>query len=175
MSRSFLPLISMASLLVACTGAVAPSSGDATCSTGGGPASLGSITFEVVASTGYACDGDGHGWLQISAASGGTSTPIANNEPYTPVDCCTCTGVTFPLGTYCMPVSTTGVTTPWDGTYWQPGTCGPSATACYFHVAAPAGSYVANMCTSTVELAPIGCTSVPFDYPGSSPVVGTVM
>jgi hypothetical protein len=122
-----------------------------------------------------ACEGDGKSWLQISAASGGTLTPIRNVEPYQPVDCGTCQAVPYQIGLFCQSLTAAGVTTAWDGSVYQPGTCGPSATACYSVVQAPAGSYVANMCSSTSMGMTMGCVAVPFDYPGPSPVVGTVM
>jgi hypothetical protein len=81
----------------------------------------------------------------------------------------------------------------WDGTYAQPGTCGPSALACQTPRCAPPGDYVAHMCafaeapdaattggtgsqgcTATVSVPT--CVDVPFTWPpsGDAAVRGTI-
>lgn len=66
-------------------------------------------------------------------------------------------------------------------------TCGNNL-ACYQPGFAPAGRYVAKMCATPGNLktadggfpstctatGPIECVDVPFDFPGPSPVVGTL-
>jgi hypothetical protein len=81
----------------------------------------------------------------------------------------------------------------WDGTYAQPGTCGPSAMDCQTPRCAPPGDYVAHMCAyaEVPDAAPAGgtgsqpctatvsvptCVDVPFTWPpsGDAAVRGTL-
>ena len=75
----------------------------------------------------------------------------------------------------------------WDGSIYPTSTCGNNVS-CYQPGFAPAGHYVAKMCatpgtlktaangiTSTcTATGPVECVDVPFDFPGASPVVGTL-
>jgi len=98
---------------------------------------------------------------------------------------------------YCAPSAVIGdagsTRLTWDGTYAQPGTCGPSAIACQTPRCAPPGDYVAHMCAyaevpdaaTTGGTASQGCTAtasaptcidVPFTWPpsGDAAVRGTI-
>ena len=69
----------------------------------------------------------------------------------------------------------------------MPSTCG-NHVSCLEAAFAPAGHYVARMCATPGDLrtadggfeptctatGPIECVDVPFDFPGPSPVVGTL-
>jgi hypothetical protein len=84
-----------------------------------------------------------------------------------------------------VPVETGDLT--WDGSSYAGSMCGNNM-ACYQPAFAPAGHYVAHMCATPGNLTtadggfPSTCTAtgsqecvdVPFDYPGPSPVVGTL-
>ena len=75
----------------------------------------------------------------------------------------------------------------WDGASATASTCGNNV-ACYQPAFAPAGRYVARMCatpgtlmTADADLfstcaatGSLECVDVPFDFPGPSPVVGTL-
>ena len=75
----------------------------------------------------------------------------------------------------------------WDGSSYATSTCGNKMT-CYQPIIAPAGHYVAKMCatpgnittvdggfpTTCTATGPDECIDVPFDFPGPSPVVGTL-
>jgi hypothetical protein len=88
----------------------------------------------------------------------------------------------FPQG---YPVETLDV--PWDGATHSTSTCGNNVS-CYQPGFAPAGHYVARMCATPGNLTPadgsvrstctatgpVECVDVPFDFPGPSPVVGTL-
>jgi hypothetical protein len=43
------------------------------------------------------------------------------------------------------------VTTTWNGTYWQPGTCGPHALQCFSLVQAIPGLYLADLCAELLR------------------------
>jgi hypothetical protein len=76
---------------------------------------------------------------------------------------------------------------PWDGSSYGTSTCG-NKMACYVPEVAPAGHYVARMCATPGNLTtadggfpstctatgPVECVDVPFDFPGPSPIVGTL-
>lgn len=75
----------------------------------------------------------------------------------------------------------------WDGLSYTGSTCG-NGMGCYQPGFAPAGHYVARMCATPGNLTTadggfpttcgatglIECVDVPFDFPGASPVVGTL-
>jgi len=79
----------------------------------------------------------------------------------------------------------TGPTMQWDGTIYPVSSCG-MGTTCYDQLHAAPGHYVVRMCATPGTLSspdagfqstctasgPIQCVDVPFDYPGTSPVVG---
>jgi hypothetical protein len=75
----------------------------------------------------------------------------------------------------------------WDGTYYTMSTCGTNV-GCYQKNTVPAGKYIARMCgtpgkldnpdagfqANCVASGPQVCVDVPFEYPGSTPVVGNL-
>jgi hypothetical protein len=77
---------------------------------------------------------------------------------------------------------------PWDGTSITGSTCG-NHVGCYQSGFAPSGHYVARMCATPGNLTtadggfpstctatgPAECVDVPFDFPGPSPVIGTLL
>jgi hypothetical protein len=109
--------------------------------------------------------------------------------------CSACQAIACP--TYCASSAVIGdagsTRLTWDGTYGQPGTCGPSAMACQTPRCAPPGAYVAHMCAyaeapdaaTTGGTGSQGCTAtasvptcvdVPFTWPpsGDAAVRGTI-
>jgi hypothetical protein len=77
-----------------------------------------------------------------------------------------------------------GESTEWDGTVWQPGTCGAQMSCLGPKCAAP-GRYVAKMCAShsvpdggpLMQCSPtpvLTCVDVPFDYPTTAVVEGKI-
>jgi hypothetical protein len=84
-----------------------------------------------------------------------------------------------------MVVKTTEL--PWDGSSYTTSTCG-NQMSCYQPGFAPPGHYVAKMCATPGKVTtadggfpstctatgPIECVDVPFDFPGPTPVVGTL-
>jgi hypothetical protein len=147
---------------------------------------LGSVAFHLNVAPGWlvATAGLGCSWLSLSCASSG-SLPLSVPD-IAPVDCRDCASSLpqFPIG--CPVPSPTGDSGPstfdqgWNGVYYTGGpVCGstPDLRPCATPLCAPAGRYVASMCGC--RLADSGpcintCTEVPFDYPSSRTVVGTL-
>jgi len=88
----------------------------------------------------------------------------------------------------CVPpqhVKPEGETFTWDGTMWEQSKCGPQMFACVNQVCSvPPGRYTARMCANratgdggtgfcTSDPTPT-CVDVPFDYPTSATVEGTL-
>jgi hypothetical protein len=123
--------------------------------------------------------------LAITCPSG-TLLPMQTSETDSLIDCNTCTGGLsaglegwdMVLGQDGGPSSVEGW---WDGTYYASGTCGPSASACMSYQCAPPGRYVALMraCPLASPDSPcegnVQCAQVPFDYPTSATVVGSLV
>lgn len=92
--------------------------------------------------------------------------------------CATCTGAPVGVGSGCGAIPSAGVTASWDGFAITGGaaTCG-GGTACLASEFMPAGDYVVTMCSGCVEQSPdagVQCVSVPFQYPSSAEIVGTL-
>jgi hypothetical protein len=157
---------------------------------GGSP---GSVTLRLVIPAGRSfCD--------QSSTCGGTSHITILNNAGQPVgisipSCSTicsaaCTPVPCPL-IACIQEGVAVKTTElqWDGSSYSTSTCGNRMT-CYQPGFAPAGHYVARMCATPGNIAngdggvpslpvctasgPVECVDVPFDFPGPSPIVGTL-
>jgi hypothetical protein len=84
-----------------------------------------------------------------------------------------------------QPMKSDGETLEWDGTTWDPGTCGAPAMMCRTHQCVAPGHYIAKMCASraTPDAGALGqcspnptltCVDVPFDYPTTNVVEGKV-
>jgi hypothetical protein len=122
-----------------------------------------------------------------------TILPMGSNVPLSVTRGCTttcaqCQPIACGAGA-CIPpqhVKPEGETFMWDGTLWETSKCGPMNFACVDQVCSvPAGKYVARMCayhatgdggSGTIcmfDPTPV-CTDVPFDYPTSAPVEGTL-
>jgi hypothetical protein len=131
------------------------------------------------------CDRCGSGSLITILDDAGHA--VETNIPFCSTTCSTC------APTLCPPIVCAAQAVPaendftWDGTSVTPATCGNNV-ACYQPGHAPAGHYVARMCATpgTITTADGGfpstctatgsieCVDVPFDFPGPSPVVGTL-
>jgi hypothetical protein len=66
----------------------------------------------------------------------------------------------------------------WNGAYLAPGTCS-GTTHCLDWRCAPRGHYQAKLCAcasldSSGNCTQLACVTVPFDYPSSARVIGTV-
>src|SRR5579863_3484935 len=149
-----------------------------------GPAST-SVTLRLVLAAGQSFCDDGCGGGPIIAVLDKTGQTIITNGPFCHVSCSPC-GVAPPC--YAKPCSALPATHnfTWDGTSAEPSTCGDQV-ACVLPEVAPPGHYVARMCATPGNLTsaaglpptctatgPTECDYVPFDFPGPSPVVGTL-
>jgi hypothetical protein len=129
-----------------------------------------------------ACTSPGH--FQILTAAG---QPIAFDPPPCPTLCSpNCQSSLCPL--LCIAphgMMFTGTQLDWDGSYYTTSTCGMNV-ACYQKQQAASGRYIVRMCgtpgtvdspdagfqANCVASGPRVCVDVPFDYPGTTPVVG---
>lgn len=158
--------------------------------------SLGSVTFHLQAPAGapaytylnsFGDPGDGFWWYAVAAADG---TPLQIFLPANAATTCgTCQNVLYPDGFSCSTLTTDGVDALWKGTAivgrsscpWSDGSVA-STISCSTLECMPAGRYVATMCAYTSTSACVSdprdgqgtCVSVPFDYPTTSVVVGTL-
>ena len=157
--------------------------------------SAGSVTFRLQASAAdggrfyarsLADPGDGIWWYSVAKADG---TPLqifleqANS-------CNDCREAIVPIGYGCSPLPDGGVTGGWDGIAVTGfGTCldssepgqGALSISCDETTCMPPGRYIVTMCVGCADarLRPADggsspCVSVPFDYPTSTEVVGTI-
>ena len=147
------------------------------------PAGAGAHTFI----ESFGDPGDGYWWYSVSTAD---ATPLQIFLPSSATTTCSaCQSVLYPSGFSCSSLPAGGVDARWDGTAIAgQSSClsseGSSATrlSCSTRQCVPAGHYNATMCAFTSAQScgrdPIGdhgtCVSVPFDYPTTSVVVGTL-
>jgi hypothetical protein len=123
------------------------------------------------------------GWLTIKSEDG---MPI-DEAGWCQVDCSGCTNRLCPPVVECPNTAfpAAGLTQTWDGTHYDPGTCG-SNVACRARTCANSGSHwIATMCAypgvvsdggvACLSTGPAHCVDVPFDYPSPAPVVGTLL
>jgi hypothetical protein len=144
------------------------------------------VTFQFKAPGGGTwCLGQGCStqWLSIRDSSG-KSLVLSN---YCSSTCEACQMVGCPaICAMPQPMPAAGTTTTWNGAVFSSGTCGSNAMSCLDKRCAPAGKYVAVMCAAAVsseagdllcantfDVKPT-CVEVPFDYPSSASVVGTI-
>jgi hypothetical protein len=146
----------------------------------------GSVTLRLVLPSGQSfCDRCG-GITHITIL-GGVGQTLETGVPSCSTTCSSCAPTLCPA-VACLPraLPTTNDFT-WDGTSNTGSTCGAHVT-CFQPGAAPAGRYVARMCatpgvatpadggfvSTCTPSGPIQCIDVAFDFPGPSPVVGTL-
>jgi hypothetical protein len=83
-----------------------------------------------------------------------------------------------PIGQGCSPLPAAGVTATWDGRAAAGGTSTCLGdTTCLTTAYRPAGDYVVTMCTGCPDVpedAATKCVSIPFAYPTTSEIVGTL-
>jgi len=158
--------------------------------------SLGSVTFHLQAPLGapaytyarsFGDPGDGFWWYSVATADG---TPLQIFLPTQAATTCgACQQALLPIGFACSALPAEGIDGRWNGTAiagqsscsWS-GSSPPSPIACSVLECMPAGRYVATMCAYTSSLECSNgpgddrgtCVSVPFDYPTTSVVVGTL-
>jgi hypothetical protein len=163
-----------------------------TCPTACAP--LGTVQFRLyapVADAGpysaltYFWASDAVSWFSVSTGAGDplqVLPPTSDDGPgldWAP-SCSACQSLLIAAGQTATPIGDGGVSATWNGTsYSLTSTCnepGSGQVPCGDVLCAPAGSYVVKMCAS-----PPGnsgdsdlCTSVPFDFPGTPVVVGTL-
>jgi hypothetical protein len=152
-----------------------------------GPCSAGDVTFRMMAPagneaafcTGISC---GASFLIVTDPNGHT-LDVGGGCVTT---CDVCQPIACAGGGACAaprPMTAQGEELAWDGSYFVSSTCG-SGFACTDHQCAAPGTYKATMCASP-NLAPDAstsfycaagqmavCTTVSFDYPGTSLVTG---
>ena len=152
-------------------------------STGGtcaGPSAVFTMTAKGSFCIGHACQPT---WLTILAPDG---TELGLD--YTcGTDCATCISRPCPPGPCAIPfpVPAGGETTTWNGLYFtnETRTCNGASTTCYQARCAAPGRYTARMCgyarqdeggpeCTTADTAT--CTDVPFDWPPTASVSGTI-
>jgi hypothetical protein len=131
-------------------------------------------------------------WLTILDASGrGLPTDFlavgCPSEPQAPscVDCMGCIDLgpawcACPIGFFITPLGAAGAVQGWDGIAYTASSCGVPSMACTTLATVPAGDYAAQMCACPGASPgnPYGwctvCVTVPFHYPSSATVVGTL-
>jgi hypothetical protein len=195
----FVLVLCASALLAACGGTTTASGGGVlddsgaggSTGTGGTACVTATVTFGIDRAAGTSdawCLGAPQGcsaeWLTVKDSSG-SGLARANNCG-TP--CATCTPMGCPA--YCaMPseLKVGGATTTWEGQIFVAGTCGASMSCQSPSCAAP-GRYTAVMCAfpnpspdgglglscATGAAAAQTCVEVPFDYPGTATVSGTL-
>jgi hypothetical protein len=150
----------------------------------GGPGiSLGTVTFRMTAAANassytYASSdgdpGDGIWWYSVTTADGGY---VMIFVPGAGTTCDTCNNMGIPVGYSCYTLPDAGITATWDGiSYPGSSTCG-GGTQCAIRKYVSEGEYVVHMCAGcdfTVTDAGPDCVNVPFHYPTSAEIVGTL-
>ncbi|MGA7121165.1 MAG: hypothetical protein WBY94_13760 [Polyangiaceae bacterium] len=116
-------------------------------------------------------------WLSVFCPSG-EQVYLAPTEGTTSRDCAACSAtwsLTTQLSTW--PLPPTDQTQTWDGTFFEPGTCGSQSLACVSPKCAPPGPYVAKVCAcDAADQMVTGCkkptcVDVPFNYPADGLVI----
>jgi hypothetical protein len=153
-------------------------------------ASQGSATLRLKLAPGSAycddgCPPTGHIGLGSVSAPKGSMTIV---PPCGSVFCDTCLANQCP-GSPCGPRTVQdNEELTWDGTYYEASRCGPQAMGCWRKTFAAAGQYIAIMCATPgtisqpdgggllvcTKTGDLQCVEVPFTFPSSTPVVGTL-
>jgi hypothetical protein len=126
--------------------------------------------------------GDGAWWYSLADADGGSLSIFPTEQT-----CGACVPAIIAIGAACGPLSEAGARATWDGTIvtgtssctWSPGGAEPpESISCNTTRCAQPGRYVVKMCAQKTapcfSAPPDTCIDVPFDYPPSSDVVGTL-
>lgn len=126
--------------------------------------------------------GDGVWWYSLAQADGG---PLSIFPSETTCDACGLTAIA--VGAACGALPDGGATATWDGALvtgnsmcsWSPGGGEPAESiSCNTTECAPPGRYIVTMCATKNVACPTPngnvCIDVPFDYPTTSDVVGTL-
>jgi hypothetical protein len=139
---------------------------------------------ELLTGTTQDTDSPNMNWITLFTEDGGAQIDMlpASSAPGTGTDCATCSGAGYsiPIGAFWGPLGDAGVSQTWNGTVYAGSTCGATASACVAEESAQAGRYQARMCACPAAELQAGfcvssvCTSVPFDYPGTTTVAGTL-
>jgi hypothetical protein len=149
---------------------------------GGQPSACATVQFALTAPAGWTygqsqdSNSSSINWLTIQTPAGATlDIEPAGDLPL--LDCRTCGPAgAIPIGSFWQQVPASGVVTgEWNGALYEPGTCG--GHACLTPGCAPAGMYVAELCAcanATGACATPTCVAVPFEYPSSSVMRGSV-
>jgi hypothetical protein len=144
-------------------------------------APAGGRTYRYVQSFGD--PGDGHWWYSIARAGG---TPLRIFLGTTTTTCQACDDRIYPIGSTCGSVPADGAVAVWTcRALGETSTCNVKDAAgepvsCATATCAPPGHYVVTMCgapsTGTCETIDTdgSCITVPFDYPSTSEVIGTL-
>ncbi|HEY8079301.1 MAG TPA: hypothetical protein VIF62_34460 [Labilithrix sp.] len=159
-------------------------SGDGGAGGGGAACSGPSATFVLnVSAQGSFCDSEGcNGTFITLLRADGTALAAT---PDCETSCGDCAPVACPaLCRAPNEVGAGGLKTTWNGTYSESSTCGSGVT-CAQPECAEAGHYVARMCVfrDAHEAGAVGgcqagekvCTDVPFDWPTTATITGTIM
>jgi hypothetical protein len=145
----------------------------------------GSVTFELKGAPGWWVtqstldDVPSDNWLSVYCECG-SQIDLAPTVSTTSRDCRSCPEVwSEAVGHTSWALPPDGQTHVWDGTYYQPGTCGESLQCVTPQCAAP-GHYQAQMCAcAPANLAQghcskMSCVYVEFEYPANGPVAATL-
>jgi hypothetical protein len=164
---------------------------------GTGPSmSAGSVTLQLKLGPGAAyCDETAAcnaavNYISVRAPSGAVLLPALGSDQICPAPPCDPCQPTACPNLACPPrgVMAHDDEVIWNGSYLVMSTCGPATTRCRQPVFAQPGQYVAVMCATPGRLVtPAGgglaqctktgdrqCIEIPFTYPSSTPVVGTL-
>lgn len=183
--KKFGPLVVLAGV-VACGGA-------GTGGGGGSDASLGSVALrlEITAGKSYCTTNDGCSPLDTIRIRDQSGAFLGTYAGFCPTLCNDCQIQPCP-GMACLEqgVAITGGSMSWDGSFFEPGTCGRD-TACTRERFAPTGTYTAVMCATPGDLvtdpndpaatpqcvntAPAECVEVEFEFPTNEEVVGVLL
>jgi len=143
------------------------------------------VTFRLRVQSGsdYCTNACGAPWVSIYKT--GSDQPLVISRGCT-TDCSQCQPVACPAIACIAPqhVPHDGETLTWDGTAWQSSKCGPQNLTCTSPTCGtPPGRYIARMCAYKaasdagpycMAVSAITCVDVPFEYPTSSAVEGTL-
>jgi hypothetical protein len=152
----------------------------------GGACVSSTVTFQIKAASGSWCLGQScsTGWVSIRDASGN----LVNRSNLCQTSCDTC-NMTLCPPLFCAlpsPMLAAGAIETWDGTFFESSTCGANGRPCVAKGCAHPAKYTAVMCAaanpspdsgtgcSGVTAVQQTCVEVPFDYPPTAPVVGTL-
>jgi hypothetical protein len=129
------------------------------------------FTFTIASNSAYCGPSSCSDWISIRAAGGASLALDAPCE----ASCSECQPVGCPGGCgMLIDPLTSPLTRSWNGSFYEPGTCGTGLT-CVSPACALGGQYVATMCVAPPNDAgtcdPSGtgsCVDVPFEWPPSS-------